>query len=241
MTKNQSESCSQCESQSRSAFCELKDAPLALLDATKTCNTYKAGQILFYEDKKPSGLFCIKSGLIKLLKTNADGGQTIVRMAGPGDILGYRCLFASQPPPGTAETVKDSQVCYISGDTIQSIIEKSPRTAFHFIEYLSRTLSQAENRLHDFVQKSLRERLAGFLLMMSSTVRDRSREYQSKTKTEIPFSREEIAEYMGATPEAVIRTLSDFREEGVILLQGRHLEILLPEALLHAASIESLS
>jgi CRP-like cAMP-binding protein len=74
--------------------------------------------------------------------------------------------------------------------------------------------------------------------MMSSTVSDRSKKSQHETKTEIPFSREEMAEYMGATPEAVIRALSEFREEGVILLQGRQLEILIPEALLEAASIE---
>ena len=43
---------------------------------------------------------------------------------------------------------------------------------------------------------------------------------------ELPVSRREIAEYIGMTTENVIRTLSEFRRDKLIRINGKEIEIM---------------
>ena len=60
----------------------------------KTCCHYKKGQHIFYEGNVPMGIHCISSGVVKLVKTNLDGKEQILRFAQKGEYLGYRALVA---------------------------------------------------------------------------------------------------------------------------------------------------
>ena len=48
---------------------------------------------------------------------------------------------------------------------------------------------------------------------------------------DLPVSRKEMAEYIGMTVENVIRTLSDFRKDGIIKIYGATIEIIDKERL----------
>jgi CRP/FNR family transcriptional regulator len=48
---------------------------------------------------------------------------------------------------------------------------------------------------------------------------------------ELPLSRKEIAEFIGKTTENVIRTLSEFRKDGIIKIFGKNIEIVDKEML----------
>jgi CRP-like cAMP-binding protein len=48
---------------------------------------------------------------------------------------------------------------------------------------------------------------------------------------DLPVSRREIAEYTGMTTENIIRTLSEFRRENLIRINGREIEIMNADSL----------
>ncbi len=228
--------CKNCSTRLLGVFCHLSDSALGELEKYKTSNTYKKGQLIFYEGNPSLGLYCIFSGRVKLYKSLSNGSQQILRIAGPGDLLGYRSLFAGENYHASAETLEDSNVCYIDPNAFFSILAKNPDLALSLIKKLAQELRVAENLAVSITHKPARKRMAELLLLLKET-------YGKKVKEGIEISlqltRQEMAEMIGSTQETSIRLLSDFKKEKMIKVQERSITICNLEALLDAADLEN--
>ncbi|MDO8526587.1 MAG: Crp/Fnr family transcriptional regulator [Deltaproteobacteria bacterium] len=215
--------CQTCQSRGEGIFCDLSAEHLKELDAAKTTNHYKPHQVIFHEGNQPQGLHCVSSGKIKIYKMDAQGHQQIVRLAGPGDVMGYRCLLTNEGYSATAETLEEATICFINKETFLHIIETHPVTAFHILSSLAKDLGRAENQTMNMVHKNIRERLAELFLVFH-------KKYGKKTsqgiELDILLSREEMAELIGTTQESVIRLISEFKQDGLIAVDGRHITLL---------------
>jgi CRP/FNR family transcriptional regulator, polysaccharide utilization system transcription regulator len=235
MAKKQNPNCDKCDARHRGVFCAIEGATLSEFSRHKTTNTYKKGQIVFYEGNQPFGLYCVFEGRIKLYKSGIDGRQQIVRIAGPGDIMGYRSLFAEEPYQATAETIEEATICCIDKNAFFPVLKKNPMLAMEIIKKLSVELRSAENLATSIAQKSVRERMAELLLILKQT-------YGKKTKKgyliDLQLSREEMAEMVGITQETAIRLLSEFKKDGMIAVQERNITILNAEALVETAHLD---
>lgn len=235
MKNNSSPSCKTCSSKFLGVFCDLEGEPLEEFNRHKTVNKYKKAQIIFYEGNQAFGLYCIYSGRIKLYKTGIAGRQQIVRIAGPGDILGYRSLFADEPYHATAEALEDAEICCIDKNAFFPVLAKNPPLALNILRKLSKELRVAEDLATNIAQKSVRERMAELLLMLKETYGKPSKK---GTKIDLQLSREEMAEMIGITQETAIRLLSEFKKDGFIDVREREITILDPHALLETAHLE---
>ncbi|MDO8643942.1 MAG: Crp/Fnr family transcriptional regulator [bacterium] len=227
--------CEKCSSHLLGVLGHLKKDSLHECSQHKTTNLYKKGQVIFYSGNQAYGLYCVSSGRVKLFKTGIDGRQQIIRISGPGDILGYRSLFSGEPYSATAEALEDAEICCIDKQAFFSILSKSPPMAMDVIRKLSKELRQAEDLATSIAQKSVRERMAELLLILKET-------YGKQTKKgvtiELKLSREEMAEMIGVTQETAIRLLSEFKKDKMIEVKEREITILDPKALLQTARIE---
>lgn len=223
MTKLPSVHCQTCTSRGRSVFCDLSADHLKEIDQAKTTNQYQPHQVVFYEGNQPYGLYCIASGKVKIYKSDVQGHQQIVRLAGPGDLIGYRCLLSGEPYSATAETLEGAQICFIDKKTFFHILETHPATAFHVFSLLAHDLGRAENLLVDMVHKNIRERLAELFIVFE-------KKYGEKTnqgvRLKISLTREELAELIGTTQESVIRLITEFKQDGLISVEGREITLL---------------
>lgn len=178
--------------------------------------------MLFYEGNHSHGIFCIYSGKVKLYKGGSLGRQYIIRIESRGALLGYRNVLAEQPYPYATEAIEDSVICFINKTTFMSLLSKYPTVALTVMKKLSLELSELEEKTVDLVDKSSRVRLARLLLDM--------KEKHSKAGPEgieltIKLSREELAESIGITRETATRLLTQFREGGVVELDGHRILI----------------
>jgi len=200
----------------------LSDKHLTELDQKKTAARYPAHQVIFHEGNQPFGIHCVTSGKVKVYKVDSEGRQQILRIAGPGDILGYRCLLLDEFYSVSAETIEEATVCFFDKQTFLHTLETHPQTALNVMKALSEDLGEVEQRVTDLVQKSVRERLIDLLLKLKAR-------YGSATPQgfllNIELSREEMAEMIGTTSESVIRQLSDLREEKLIQVDGRKITL----------------
>jgi CRP-like cAMP-binding protein len=73
-------------------------------------------------------------------------------------------------------------------------------------------------------QKKTFGRVAEVLLYFSKII------FESESY-EIPFTRQELADLIGISRESATRVLTKFREEGILKLEGRFIEIINPELL----------
>src|SRR5438309_9470489 len=104
--KHSTTSCQFCDMKDESILCSFPDAIEAIQKA-KVSARFKAGQVIFYADNDPLGIFTIQSGLVKLEVTSPSGAAHTLRLMGPGAALGYRSLFANEPYHASAIAVED--------------------------------------------------------------------------------------------------------------------------------------
>lgn len=210
--------CENCDNHGDSIFCELEDLALREVSDQKIMNKYKKGQTLFHEGNPPYGLYCINSGKIKLTKTSSEGKDSIIRIVSPGEVLGHRSLFSNDNYRATATALEDSDVCFIDKKFIQKLIEQNPSISLELIAQLTKAMGMVEDKVANFYQKNVRERLASLLLEFKDKY---GVEEDGHIRLDIKLTREEMASIVGVATETLIRFMSEFKDEGAISQKGK--------------------
>ncbi len=208
--------CSTCMSRSSSLLGGLCSDEVSNLEDHKSCNYYKKNQSLFLEGSFPRGVFCINQGKIKVFKRGDEGKEQIIHIAKEGEMVGFRAMFSGDPYNVAAETLEESNICFIAKDDFLNMMDTNITLRNGIIKELSKELSDRASFITNMAQKSVRERLA-FSLILLKTV------YQPEP---INLSREDMANFVGTATETLIRLLKDFKEEGIIEVHTRKLTIL---------------
>lgn len=224
--------CAHCESRLLGVFCDLEKSGLIECNDHKTSNTYKKGQVIFYEGNVAHGLYCIFSGRIKLYKSGISGRQQIVRIAGAGDLLGYRSVFADEPYHATAEVLEDATICCIDKKSFYQVLAKNPSLTLNIIQKLSKELRSAEDLATSIAQRSVRERMAELLCLLKEAY---GRQGKKGVIIGLQLSREEVGEMIGITQETAIRLLSEFKKDGIIDVNEREITVLDAQGLIDIA------
>lgn len=201
------------------------------LDRVKMCNQFKKGQILFFEGNYPLGLYCVSRGSFKIYKLSADGKEQIVRFGHAGDFVGYQSLISDEPYDVTAEAIEDASACFIPKAEFLSLLAQQPSLSKALMQSLVKELGLAQDRLQAMAHKSVRERLAETLLMLHESFQPRGMRPQDEALIHVKLPREDIANVAGSSTETIIRLLSEFRDSGLVELQGKYIRLVNPRAL----------
>ena len=219
-TENQLD-CHHCESRLKSVFCDLDSFELDLINGHKSCSVLKKGQVIFHEGFHPHGVYCINDGKVKLSQIGDAGREHIVRLAKPGDILGYRAILSGDRFSCSAIALDDSSVCFIPKEVFLQMLKADTSLSMSMMRLLSDNLREAETRITEMAQKTVRERLAEAILFLKETYG-----FEDGTSfIDVVVSREELANMTGTATETAIRLLSEFKSDGIIELSGKKIGI----------------
>ena len=225
--------CETCPKRSSSVFCDLSEEEVEKMSVNKGCNFYKRGQNLFYEGSRAIGVHCIYEGKVKLTKLGIDGKEQIVKIASDGDILGYNSLLSQEPYNVSAEALEDAVVCFVPISTFSELVDDNKDFPRRMMQLMAKDTQDMEKRLTNWMQKSVRERLAEVLLLLHSRYQDEKK----PTTINVRLSREEIANLVGTATESAIRYLSELNNDKIIELKGKEIKILNKEKLVWIANI----
>ena len=220
--------CETCGTRVDSIFDDLDQESLNTLSANKSCIKYKKGQTLFYEGTRPMGIYCIHSGKVKVYKLSSQGKEQIINIAKPGDILGYRAILSEEYYSASSTVLEEASICFIPKEDFLELLSKKPFFFQRVVRSVCHELGIMREKIADLAQKSVRERLAGNLLMLKETY---GVDGVDSTLIDISLSREDLANIVGTATETVIRLLSEFKRDGLIELDGRKIKILKPREL----------
>jgi CRP/FNR family transcriptional regulator len=215
--------CQHCDSKSISFMKDCSPEQAEKITAVKSCSHFKKGQNIFYEGNIPLGIHCISQGVVKLVRTNHDGKEQILRFAQAGDFLGYRALIADEPLVATAICVEDTIACFVPKKVFMEVLDENPQVSKQLLKALCHDLGVVEERIQSLAQKSVRERLAETLLFLQTTFKT---DEQADEVIPITLPREDIANIVGTATETVIRLLSEFKSDKLIELEGKKIRIL---------------
>lgn len=220
--------CTDCKNHDKSIFCKLEAASLQDVSEHKIMNNFKRGQVLFHEGNPAFGVYCVSQGKIKLTKSNEDGRETLLRIAGPGDLIGFQHIVQNGVNDLTATALEDTQICFLDRTFLQKMVQEENSCAMELLTHLAKDMATMQERVNGLQSKSVRERVA-FLLL------DLSKRYGVETpdgvRLGVHLSREELASMLGIATETLIREISILKEEGTIEQEGKAIIILRSQVL----------
>jgi len=199
----------------------LTQDELDQLNYEKSSLFYKRGEIIYHEGSRINGFYCIHSGIIKVYKTGIDGKEQIIRFAKQGEIIGYRSILSNELACTTAKIIEDSILCYISSDILFSLVKNNGNFSMEIMKLTCKELGEANAYITDIAQKTVRERLAEVLIHLKDSFG-----LDDDQVLQISLTREELANIVGTATESVIRLLSEFKNDGLIELNGRKIKII---------------
>jgi CRP/FNR family transcriptional regulator, cyclic AMP receptor protein len=218
------EHCSQCsQRQTNGGFCNMAAEPVEALDSMKFTGAYPKGALLFVEGEQPRGVFVLCRGRAKLTTTSTEGRTLIVKIAGPGEILGVSAAILGRPYEVSAETLEASQVSFIRRDDFLHFLNAYPEACMHTAQQLSEKYESAQREIRSLgLAHTTSEKLARLLLSWSAS----GEETPQGTRLQVLLTHEEIGQMIGTTRETVTRLLSEFKRKKLISMKGSSLFLL---------------
>jgi CRP/FNR family transcriptional regulator len=167
--------------------------------------SFMPNEFIFWDGDDPDWLYMVEEGKVKVIKHSSLGKEFIIAFFGPGEMFGEVAVFENKPYPASAQAVMETRVLGIQRDKFISFLSNRPQVSLRIINVLGERLRDAQNRLKDLAGERVEQRLASTLLMLST-----------KLGSNLPFTRQELADMTGTTIETAIRTLSQMKDRAII-------------------------
>jgi CRP/FNR family transcriptional regulator len=225
---------------SREGICSALDsearAQLLLISRRKTI---PAHHVIFRDGDEADHYFNIISGIVKLVKTLADGQQHIVGLIYAPGFMGQTLNTRHSY---SAESATGVELCCYPRATFDAFLKSHPELERQIFVMTVRELDICRDWTLLLGRKCSYERVAGFLLMMAKRSRPAAWAGANSAHFELPFTRAEMADYLGLTLETVSRQFSHLKRDRLIALPSSR-DIMIPdvELLASAAQVETCS
>lgn len=222
--------CFTCQTRKRTEWCILDDEDLTILDRAKKSREHLPGELIFNEGEACAGIYCIESGLIGVRRFDAHGNSILLRLAYPGDTLGYRSVLTEEKHRVGAEMLQGGRVCFVDRGTVRALIGRTPALGLRFLRRATRELDAAEEKVLSGTTMSIRARFVHLLLVLKE--RFATSMEDGAFALELPLSRQDLAAMIGARPESMSRTIKSLEDDGIARFSGRTVHVPRLDALL---------
>ncbi len=180
---------------------------------------YGKGDPIYQEGEHSNKIYLILKGVVKCHKMDEDGKQLITSLHPADDFLGFTSFMDNIPYLESATAVEPTQLAAISKTSLKNILEKNHTVSLELVELLSGNITAFKDQLLQMAYSSVRKKTAQTLLQFAEIL-------NRKIEDPIKISRNDLANVAGIAPESLIRTLSGFKKEGLIDIEGRNIRIL---------------
>lgn len=183
---------------------------------------YRKKDIIFREGENPRWLFYVESGKVKIYKTSEDGRELIVKIAQAGDFLGFLAMFKEDAYPESAAALDDCTVKLIPKSDFAALVFGNRDVNARFIKMLANHVAEREQQLIELAYNSVRKRVATALVQL-----------YDQSANPVSLLREDLAALAGTAKETLIRTLTDFKNEGMIDIKDGSISVMAADKLRH--------
>ncbi len=180
---------------------------------------FKKGEVIYEEGEHSNNIYLILKGVVKSHKMDENGKELITNLYKTDDFLGFTSFIDNTPYLESATAVEDLELAGISKNNLKEILEKSKNISLELMELLAGNLSEIKEQLLQMAYSSVRKKTAQTILQFANIL-------DKKPMDSIKISRNDLASVAGIATESLIRTLSSFKKDGLIEIEGRNIKIL---------------
>jgi len=193
----------------------------------KQSHRLKKGGFLFRSGESFHSLYAIRTGFFKTTVASQDGRDQVTGFFMSGELIGMDGI-CTHSHSCDAVALEDSEVCELPFGHMEALSKEIPSIQTHFFRLMSREIVRDQGVMLLLGNMRAEERIAAFLLNLSQRLHHRG---FAANDFILRMSREEIGSYLGLKLETVSRTLSRFHQEGLIVVEHKHIRLLKPELL----------
>ena len=192
------------------------------LTENRELRQYKKKDQIYGQSSNPYWLFFLVSGSVKCFQTNEFGKELITHVYKEGDFFGHHALITESVYSDSCVALEETTLRLIPKEDFRLLLFNNRDFAAQFIKMISNQAEEIEQHLLELAYSSVRRKVAMALLSFIQV---------KEGLAEIDISREDLASKAGTAKETLIRTLSEFKTEGLIAVNSGVISILDEEAL----------
>lgn len=178
-------------------------------------------------------MFVIVSGEVKLARVTEEGKDVVLGVRGPGELVGELSIVDGGSRSAGAYAVTDVEAQVVPAADFLSFVSTTSEAAGALLEMLAARLRASDEMIFQFVAHDTVGRLAGRLAELART---HGVEENGEIHIDLPLSQEELAGWVGASRESVVRALQVLRELGWLETGRRRVVVRDLDALVRRAS-----
>ena len=222
--------CAACSNRRPGWFCSLGSAVLADLELATSTISLPAQASLFSQGDDARCLYLICAGYLELTTGRPDDRQMIVRVAGPGSMLGLYAVLSHGVYEVSAESLTSAQLRPVERDRFLNFLRSHKEAQMRAVQCICQEYRFA---LQDACRIALSETVATRLGRLLLELAHQIGEHLDGGAFRFPLllTHEEMASMTCTTRETVTRTLGQFRKEGWITIEDSVVTLRHPEQL----------
>lgn len=187
------------------------------------------GSILYEEGESAVECYFAVSGAVEVFKRTQHGGTFILKTTRAGEFLGLDDVIASNGVyQSSARVTSEAELWGIPREEMTNLLESSPAFAAEILSLIADQACSLRDRLTDFVEKPVSERLVETLDHLTRT---HGTSNGRETGIQLSITNQKLADMVGSTPETVSTLLRELKQDGVIERKGQTFVIRQPERL----------
>lgn len=191
--------------------------------AKASVRIFKAKEKIFYDSESPSFVYYILEGEVKSWKIDGYGKELITNIYTEKDFIGYTAALEGTAYKHSATTLKETKLAAIPKAEFLDWVNHNSTASSFFLKKMANTIVSTNEKLLKVSYGSLRERVAQSLLKIASE--------DAQKNLVIEYSREDLSNLVGTATESLIRVLKEFKDDKLINIDKRKIEIIDQERL----------
>lgn len=178
------------------------------------------GAHIITADQPGDVVYILLQGTVKIYVSRADGREVILAFLGPGDTVGEMSMVDSAGRSANVVTTEASRLLWMTRDAFQSCLRDHPPMANNLVRLLSHRLRFANEQIQALCTLDVPGRVARQILALA----ERYGNPGSGGETSIPLrlTQSDLGDLVGASRERVNQAIVDFKQKGLLAVEGDH-------------------
>ena len=176
------------------------------------------GMPLFVEGTRSDTVVIVISGRVKVFTSAEDGTEVMLAVRGPGAILGELAAIDGQPRSASVTSLETTEILTVGFREFTAFLHTHPRTMWLLMRILTDRLRDADRKRIEFGIYDTLSRVARRLIELADRFGEPT---ESGIRITLPLTQDELANWVGASREAVTKALRTLRTDGYVRTHRR--------------------
>lgn len=177
---------------------------------------YKKREVVFEEGTIVRNIFFVEKGSVRIFRTNEFGKELTTRIVKKDESMGFIDGLNLRPYSKSAQCLEETILKLIPVKTYLEVFSEDKDFSLSLLKHLAVYSNILEVGLLHQAYSSVRKKVANALITCFE---------KGDANPVITMQRDELASLAGTAKETLIRTLSDFKTEGLIEIEDAEIHI----------------